>query len=146
MKTHDGLNRRTVKEIERFLKEEAARARDTIRGVMAERWKGEVGRSSDLMAWATDNLQDEMQVAFVDRLNRQVSQIEEALERLARQDYGLCRDCGEFIGVARLKALPFAQRCRPCQARAEESPQDLADHASPVAVAVEDDWIRRELE
>jgi len=146
MKTHDGLNHRTMKEIERFLKEEAARARDTIRGVMAERSKDKVGRSSDLMARATESLQDEMQVAFADRLTRQVSQIEEALERLARRGYGLCRDCGEFIGVARLKALPFAQRCRPCQARAEESPKDVADHATPVAVAVEDDWIRRELE
>ncbi len=144
MKTEDGLDRRTVKEIQRFLKGQASRDRESIRSVMTQRSTTETGRSPDPMVWATETLHDEMQVAFVDRLNRQVSQIEEALERLACREYGLCHDCGEFIGVARLKALPFAQRCRPCQARVEESPEDLADHAT--AVAVGDDWIRRELE
>lgn len=136
-KTKDGLDRRTVKEIERFLRGEAARVREAIRSVMTERSSHEAGRSADPMVWATETLQDEMQVAFVDRLNRQVSQMEEALERLARREYGLCYDCGDFIELARLKALPFAQRCRPCQARAEEFHTDHADHAmNPVATAV----------
>jgi len=29
-------------------------------------------------------------------------------ERLARREYGICRGCREVIGLARLKALPFA--------------------------------------
>ncbi len=134
MKTKEWLDRRTVKEIEHFLRGEAARAREAIRSVLAERATHEAGRSADPMVWATESLQDEMQVAFVERLNRQVSQIEQALERLARQEYGLCHDCGEFIGLARLKALPFAQRCRPCQVRAEALHTD--DATAPVATAV----------
>ncbi len=139
MKTKDGLDRRTVKEIEQFLKGEASRARDSIRSVMAERSKHGADRSADLLVWATETLQDDMQVAFVDRLNRQVRQVEEALERLARREYGLCHDCGEFIGLARLKALPFAQRCRPCQARAEEFPTDQAMELVGVAVTTAED-------
>lgn len=28
---------------------------------------------------------------------------------------GRCTECGEDIGNARLKAMPYAQRCLPCQ-------------------------------
>ncbi len=140
MKTKEWIDRRTVKEIEHCLKGEAARARESLRSVMAECSKHEVGRSSDLLVWATETLQDEIQVAVMDRRNRQVGQIEAALERLARREYGFCRDCGEFIGVARLKALPFAPRCRPCQMRAEESPEDrgTADVGAALAAAEAD--------
>ncbi|MBI4609310.1 MAG: TraR/DksA family transcriptional regulator [Candidatus Rokubacteria bacterium] len=72
------------------------------------------------MDWASDTLEDEMQVALVDRLSQQVTQIDAALERLTRREYGICHDCDEFIGLARLKALPFAQRCTRCQTRAEQ--------------------------
>jgi DnaK suppressor protein len=33
--------------------------------------------------------------------------------------YGYCLDCGEVIGSSRLRALPFAVRCRDCQERRE---------------------------
>jgi DnaK suppressor protein len=48
-----------------------------------------------------------------------VVQIQDALERLAAGEYGHCQDCDEFIGTARLRALPFAQRCRDCQSETE---------------------------
>ncbi len=48
--------------------------------------------------------------------NRELQvQVDEAMERLARGEYGLCTDCGKPISVARLQALPFALRCRWCQ-------------------------------
>ena len=39
--------------------------------------------------------------------------------RLAQGDYGLCEDCGEPIGFARLEAQPAASRCVRCQDVAE---------------------------
>jgi DnaK suppressor protein len=68
---------------------------------------------------ASATLLEEIQVALVDRRGQQIAQIEGALERLKRGQYGFCQDCREFIGLARLRALPFAQRCRPCQTVAE---------------------------
>ena len=49
---------------------------------------------------------------------RRLGQVERVLERLlARKDYGVCEDCGEFIGVERLRIMPFAPRCATCAAR-----------------------------
>jgi len=41
--------------------------------------------------------------------------IEEALERLQRGTYGVCRDCGEPIAAARLNAIPWTRVCIVCK-------------------------------
>lgn len=43
-----------------------------------------------------------------------------AERRLAKGEYGLCEDCGEPIGFARLEAQPAASRCVRCQEREEK--------------------------
>jgi DnaK suppressor protein len=60
-----------------------------------------------------------------DRLRRQ---FEDALSRLAAGAYGLCEDCGGSIDETRLRAIPFAKRCLPCQEKAESVEQ--LEHAS----------------
>jgi DnaK suppressor protein len=41
--------------------------------------------------------------------------IDAALQRIGEGTYGECFECGEKITEARLKALPFAVRCRACE-------------------------------
>lgn len=43
-----------------------------------------------------------------------------AERRLAGGQYGLCEDCGEPIGFARLEAYPAASRCVRCQESEEK--------------------------
>jgi len=45
----------------------------------------------------------------------QLRLVEEALDRLANGDYGVCMNCEEPIPAKRLKALPWARYCVPCQ-------------------------------
>ncbi len=45
--------------------------------------------------------------------------ITDALARLASGEYGQCTDCDEEIPETRLRALPFATRCRVCQESVE---------------------------
>ena len=68
---------------------------------------------------AAETLHTEIQVALMDRRTQQATQIQDALIRLSDGRYGFCQECEEFIGVPRLRALPFAQRCRDCQGQAE---------------------------
>jgi DnaK suppressor protein len=42
-----------------------------------------------------------------------------AERRLAKGEYGLCQDCGDPIGFARLDAQPAASRCVRCQEQSE---------------------------
>jgi DnaK suppressor protein len=55
--------------------------------------------------------------------------IEGALRRIQAGTFGRCESCGGVIPAARLQALPFAVRCRDCQARAEESGSGLVPAA-----------------
>jgi DnaK suppressor protein len=43
--------------------------------------------------------------------------IEEALERIEKGTYGVCRDCGEPIAEARLNAIPWTRMCIHCKER-----------------------------
>ena len=41
--------------------------------------------------------------------------IEEALYRMEKGTYGVCRDCGEAIAPARLSAIPWTRVCITCK-------------------------------
>ena len=130
-KGRDLLDRRTAQEIERFLRARRLALARLIRRGLGER-REQAGEDSDAEASASRTLDDELQAALVDRASRELGQVDAALELLRERRYGLCRDCGAFIGLARLRSLPFAQRCRPCQERAEQA--QAAKSRRPVAV------------
>jgi DnaK suppressor protein len=124
-------------ELERFLREELARLQGSLRTIAQENRTTEKPGLADISVHAAETLHTEIQVALVDRRTQQVVQIQDALQRLAEGRYGFCQECDEFVGVPRLRALPFAQRCRDCQGRAEQGArQESAVIARP----------RRELE
>ncbi|MEQ1729992.1 MAG: TraR/DksA family transcriptional regulator [Vicinamibacterales bacterium] len=41
--------------------------------------------------------------------------IEEALQRIDKGTYGICRDCGEPIAPPRLNAIPWTRVCIACK-------------------------------
>ena len=45
----------------------------------------------------------------------QLRLINEALDRISSGDYGICLRCEQPIAPKRLKALPWARYCVPCQ-------------------------------
>lgn len=47
--------------------------------------------------------------------NDMLRQIEKSLLKLKENEYGICDECGEEIDEKRLRAMPFAVRCRDCQ-------------------------------
>lgn len=67
---------------------------------------------------------DAMQQQSMVQANRRTTQsrlsrIESALRRHAHDEYGLCVECEEEIGFARLKAQPEAPFCIDCQSSKE---------------------------
>lgn len=53
--------------------------------------------------------------------SRTVQLIEDSLQRLESGKYGRCCDCNSPIAWARLNALPFADTCRDCQERRDQT-------------------------
>jgi DnaK suppressor protein len=114
------LDRETTHDLEQILKDQLVRLQDSLRAVIAENRTAEGPSLTDITAHAAETLHAEMQVVLMGQRTQQVPQIQDALERLSAGRYGLCQDCETFIGVPRLRALPFARRCRDCQGQAEQ--------------------------
>lgn len=55
-----------------------------------------------------------------DRERKLIPKIQEALIRIQNGTYGLCDDCGEDIGIERLKARPVTTLCIKCKNQREE--------------------------
>jgi len=119
MKPKALLDRRTAMEIQRFLKAKQAELKESMRSAVTQRCAMEGGRPADSAVWAAETLEEEIRVALIERQSHHLAQIEAALKRLDQRAYGFCEDCAKFIGLPRLRALPFAGRCRDCQSRAE---------------------------
>ncbi len=54
---------------------------------------------------------------LVDRAERRLWEVEEALARVADGTYGYCIDCGTGIPLERLRALPATEMCVGCSRR-----------------------------
>ncbi len=69
---------------------------------------------------ATDNYDREFSLGLADNEQKILSRIETALERIEEKNFGLCETCGKKISKARLKAVPYAELCVPCQEKQEK--------------------------
>lgn len=68
----------------------------------------------DFEEQAVERQNDEVMDALDAAARRELAQIERALERMERGEYAACALCGEAIPVARLRALPYTDRCVDC--------------------------------
>ena len=69
------------------------------------------------------DIQDEIEFALIQMKAETLSKIDEALERLEDGAYGYCFECGDEIAEQRLRALPFAVRCKNCEEARELAEQ-----------------------
>jgi DnaK suppressor protein len=61
------------------------------------------------------DIQEDIEFALIQMKSETLNKIDAALRRLEEQTYGDCFECGEEISEARLRALPFAVRCKDCE-------------------------------
>lgn len=62
----------------------------------------------------------EVREGLDDEAAQELNQVNDALARLERGEYGLCESCGSPIGKARLEALPYTTLCIDCAEDAED--------------------------
>jgi len=72
-------------------------------------------RQGDLADQADGNNEVHIQLKLKQTDAKILQAIEEALVRLEKGTYGACRDCGEPISPARLKAIPWTRVCITCK-------------------------------
>ena len=64
-------------------------------------------------------IQDDIEFALLQMKTETLSKITEVLSRLEAGTYGYCYECGDEIAEQRLRALPFAVRCKGCEEERE---------------------------
>ena len=106
-------------------------------------WKTEIVREADV---TLHDLQDEggmqepdiadrasaetevaLELRTRDRQRKLISKIDEALERIDRNEYGYCEETGDPIGIKRLEARPIATLTVEAQERHERKERTQRD-------------------
>jgi len=80
---------------------------------------------------ASDDAERERAFLFASREGRYLHHLEEALDRIARGVFGLCRTCGKPISRDRLEAVPHASLCILCKSKEEKSRSKDAGALTP---------------
>ncbi|MFO0922687.1 MAG: TraR/DksA family transcriptional regulator [Pirellulales bacterium] len=84
--------------------------------------------SGDVMDVAMDTAQDEISSQLAEVESRELTRIEEALEKIREGGYGDCDVCEKPIPLARLQAVPYASMCIECQRKNEKTNASSRSH------------------
>jgi len=113
------------KELKTMLEERRREIQAEVQGKMRDvRAAGEVGKLNevfDAVESSEADIQEEIEFALIQMKSETMNKINDALARLEQGDYGYCFDCGEEIAEKRLRALPFAVRCKDCEEARENA-------------------------
>ncbi|MFD9304147.1 TraR/DksA family transcriptional regulator [Streptomyces sp. NPDC060048] len=77
------------------------------------------GAGDDQADTGTKNITRESELALAANATSMLEQTERALERLEAGTYGICENCGQPIGKARMQAFPRATLCVDCKQKQE---------------------------
>ena len=86
-----------------------------IRGAREESPWGKMNEVLDAGESSEADIQEDIEFALIQMKAETLNKINEALGRLEEGAYGYCFDCGGEISEQRLRALPFAVRCKECE-------------------------------
>ncbi len=111
------MNKTAAKEIKNKLMAE--------RGLLIDKLAGndlsvDDSETPDPVDLAVRNYSKNVMLAVSENESKQLSLIDEALDRLDENEYGLCQNCEKEINSKRLSAIPWARYCLDCQELLEQ--------------------------
>jgi len=119
-----GLSAKILEKLRKRLEDERAKelqqAEELLAeavALMTEREQGDTQFDEESGEGDTLSVERERDLALSASARQSVDEIERALARMDRGDYGLCERCRKKIAPARLEALPQAALCIECASR-----------------------------
>ena len=115
-------------ELKRMLDDRRRELQAEVQGKMRDvrsegAWGSKQSEVFDAVESSEADIQDDIEFALIQMKSETLNKINDALTRLEQGDYGNCFDCGEEIAEKRLRALPFAVRCKDCEEARENAEQ-----------------------
>jgi RNA polymerase-binding transcription factor len=92
-----------------------------IKDVRSEGAGGLTAGVVDAEETSVADIQEDIELALIQMKAETLARINEALGRLEENTYGRCNECAEEISPQRLRALPFAIRCKDCEEARERA-------------------------
>ncbi len=119
------MNPERYAELRRILedrrREMVSEVQGKIRDVRTEGAETQATGVVDAAETSDADIQDDIEFALIQMKAETLSKIDEALTRLEEGTFGYCFECGEEISERRLRALPFAVRCKDCEEAREQA-------------------------
>ena len=96
-----------------------------IQQALKEGREGEAGEGRDTYDIASDERDREINLLLGDRDRKKLQLVDDALQRLESEEYGICEECGGEIAHGRLEAMPFSRLCVTCQSEFEQAQRTI---------------------
>jgi len=124
----ESRERTRYSELKRMLEDRRREIQAEVQGRMRDvrsegAWGGKQNEVFDAVESSEADIQDDIEFALIQMKSETLNKINDALIRLEQGDYGNCFDCGSEIAEKRLRALPFAVRCKDCEEAREVAEQ-----------------------
>jgi DnaK suppressor protein len=122
------MNRSRYAELKEMLEARQQEIQAEVQGRMRDvreegTWGGKLNDVLDAVESSEADIQDDIEFALIQMKSETLNKINDALVRLEHGTYGYCFDCAEEIAEKRLRALPFAVRCKDCEEAREVAEQ-----------------------
>ena len=117
-RTVERLRAKLVAERERHIQQADELAAEA-EALAAEREGGDTQFDEESGEGDTFNIERERDLLLSASARQAVDEIDRALVRIKEKTYGVCVPAGRRISLERLEALPYADTCVECKARAE---------------------------
>ncbi len=111
------MNKSTLKEITEKLIQERE---NLLSKLSANDLSVDDAETPDPVDLAVRNYSKNVMLAVSENESKQLLLINEALERIEDDEYGLCQNCESEINPKRLNAVPWARYCLDCQQLLEQ--------------------------
>src|SRR5215203_3160564 len=126
-KQNASMNEARYSDLKRMLEERRKEIMSEVQGRIrdqreADAW-GKVHEVLDAGESSEADIQEDIEFALIQMKAETLQRINEALARLEDGKYGYCFECGDEIAEQRLRALPFAVRCKDCEEAREVAEQ-----------------------
>ncbi len=124
----DRMTRSRYAELKQMLDARRSELQAEVQGKMRDvreegTWGGKQNEVLDAVESSEADIQEDIEFALIQMKSETLNKINDALARLEHGNYGYCFDCGEEIAEKRLRALPFAVRCKDCEEAREAAEQ-----------------------
>jgi RNA polymerase-binding transcription factor len=108
-------------ELGQLLEDRRHQIQQDVQNRMRDGRSGRSGGVSDLGETSEAGSQADLDFAVLQKQVEALDRVDEALARIDEGAYGSCVECHGDIPEQRLKALPFAARCKSCEEKHERS-------------------------